>query len=180
MSDRSYIPPGGECLSVRRTPEGELDVRDGKGQGTKVSIDCQSQRIDHQTQRIIRKKPDGSRQLFWIFESRGKRVLSWPGGSLELEALSMLEGSKSGGGKLKPLKLTMPGKVVAVKVKEGEIVEAEQGLVIVEAMKMENILLAPAKARIGKVHVKAGDRLESGAILITFEPLDGLEDGGVL
>jgi biotin carboxyl carrier protein len=41
--------------------------------------------------------------------------------------------------------------------------------VIVEAMKMENLLLADKKAVVGKVHVKEGDRLESGALLITFQ-----------
>ena len=91
---------------------------------------------------------------------------------MELDAQDLTESSGAAAGKLKPLKLTMPGKVVSVKVKEGEVVQAEQGLVIVEAMKMENLLLAPSKAKIGKIHVSPGDRLDSGATLITFEAVD--------
>jgi biotin carboxyl carrier protein len=96
-------------------------------------------------------------------------VLSWPGGSIELDASDLTEGAGAGSGSLKPLKLTMPGKVLSVKVKAGDLVDPGQGLVIVEAMKMENLLLAPAKAKVGKVLVKEGDRLDSGAILIVFE-----------
>lgn len=168
MSDKSYVPASGEQIQVKRAPGGKLEV-EGKGGKSSVQPSCQPERIDHQTQRVLWTRGESSRRLFWVFESRGKRVLSWPGGSIELDALDLTEGTGAGGGKLKPLKLTMPGKVVAVKVKEGDTVENGQGLVIVEAMKMENLLMAPGRAKIGKVHVKQGDRLESGALLITFE-----------
>ncbi len=164
MSDRNYVPASGENFLVRKQAGGELQVKD-----TKVHIDASPARIDHQTQRVLWAKSELERRLIWVFESRGKRVLSWPGGSITLDSVDLTEGTGASGGKLKPLKLTMPGKVVAVKVKEGDIVEPEQGLVIVEAMKMENLLLAPARAKIAKVHVGQGDRLESGALLITFE-----------
>jgi biotin carboxyl carrier protein len=134
-----------------------------------VRIEAVPERIDHQTLRLLWAKSGRERRLFWVFSARGKRVLSWPGGSLELDSADLSEGGGAGNAKLRPLKVTMPGKVVAVKVREGDLVEAEQGLVIVEAMKMENLLLAAARARVAKVHVSAGDRLESGAVLITFE-----------
>lgn len=164
MADRNYVPASGETFQVRKKASGELSV-----QNTSVRIDAQAERIDHQTQRVLWAKSELERRLCWVFEARGKRILSWPGGSITLDSLDLTEGTGASGGKLKPLKLTMPGKVVSVKVKEGDIVDAEQGLVIVEAMKMENLLLAPARAKIAKVHVNQGDRLESGATLITFE-----------
>jgi biotin carboxyl carrier protein len=110
-----------------------------------------------------------SRHLFWTYAVRNKRVLSWPGGSMEIDAADLTEGGATAGGAVRPLKLTMPGKVLSIKVKEGDEVEAGQGLLVVEAMKMENLLLAAAKAKIAKIHVQTGDRLESGATLITFE-----------
>jgi biotin carboxyl carrier protein len=167
MSDKSFVPASGEAINVKRTAEGGLQV-EGRGGKSSMRLETEAQRIDHQTQRLLANLKSG-RKLFWIFESRGKRVLSWPGGSIELDALDLTEGTGAGGGKLKPLKLTMPGKVVSVKVKEGDIVQSGQGLLIVEAMKMENLLMAPARARVGKLHVKEGDRLDSGATLITFE-----------
>lgn len=164
MSDKNFVPASGENFLLRKSPLG-WKMPSGK----EISIDADRFKIDHQTQRLLWTKSETERRLFWIYESGAKRVVSWPGGSITLDSVDLTEGAASGGGKLKPLKLTMPGKVVDVKVKEGQIVEAEQGLVIVEAMKMENLLLAPARAKIGKVHVNVGDRMESGAILITFE-----------
>jgi len=64
------------------------------------------------------------------------------------------------------LKAPMPGLVVRVQVAEGEPVEAGKGLVVVEAMKMENELKAAGSGTVKKVHVKAGDRVEKGAPLI--------------
>ncbi len=170
MSDRNYLPASGETISVKRQADGSLLV-EGRGGKSQVKAESSPERIDHQTQRVLCTLGN-RRMLFWAYESRGKRVLSWPGGSIELEAQDLAEGTGASSGKLKPLKLTMPGKVVAVKVKEGDLVENGQGLVIVEAMKMENLLMANAKARISKVHVKEGDRLDSGAVLITFEGVE--------
>lgn len=171
MSDKSYVPASGEPIQVKRAPNGELLV-EGRGGKSSVRIAAEPERIDHQTLRVLWAKSESARCLLWIYESKGKRVLSWPGGSIELDSLDLTEGAGAGGGKLKPLKLTMPGKVVAVKVKEGEIVENGQGLLIVEAMKMENLLMAPGRAKIAKILVKQGDRLESGAVLIHFEAVE--------
>lgn len=63
----------------------------------------------------------------------------------------------------------MPGKVIAVLVGEGDRVEKGQGLVIVEAMKMENEVRSPISGEIKEVRVKAGDALEVGNILVVVE-----------
>ena len=63
----------------------------------------------------------------------------------------------------------MPGKVIAVLVSEGDRVERGQGLVIVEAMKMENEVRCPVNGEVKEVKVKAGDALEAGAILVVVE-----------
>ena len=66
------------------------------------------------------------------------------------------------------VKAPMPGLVVRVEVSEGQAVEAGEGLVVVEAMKMENELRASHKAIVEQIHVKAGDRVEKGAHLVTL------------
>jgi pyruvate carboxylase subunit B len=66
------------------------------------------------------------------------------------------------------VKAPMPGLVVRVEVTEGQAVELGEGLVVVEAMKMENELRAPHKGVVEAVHVKAGDRVEKGTALVTL------------
>jgi biotin carboxyl carrier protein len=63
----------------------------------------------------------------------------------------------------------MPGKVIAVLVSEGDKVERGQGLVIVEAMKMENEVRCPIDGEVKEVRVKTGDALEAGAVLVVVE-----------
>jgi biotin carboxyl carrier protein len=63
----------------------------------------------------------------------------------------------------------MPGKVIAVLVSEGDSVERGQGLVIVEAMKMENEVRSPIAGEIKEIKVKAGEAVEGGAVLVVVE-----------
>ena len=55
-----------------------------------------------------------------------------------------------------------------VEVTQGEVVEVGKGLVVVEAMKMENELRATHQGVVEQIHVKAGDRVEKGAALVTL------------
>jgi biotin carboxyl carrier protein len=63
----------------------------------------------------------------------------------------------------------MPGKIVKVLVKPGDRVDARQGLVIVEAMKMENELRSQKAGTVSEVRVKEGASVEAGAILVIVE-----------
>ena len=66
------------------------------------------------------------------------------------------------------VKAPMPGLVVRVEVTQGQVVEVGEGLVVVEAMKMENELRASHRGVVEHVHVSAGDRVEKGAPLVTL------------
>ena len=59
----------------------------------------------------------------------------------------------------------MPGKVTRVLVKAGDQVEEGQGLVVVEAMKMENELKRPKAGKVTELHAVEGEAVESGAKL---------------
>ncbi len=63
----------------------------------------------------------------------------------------------------------MAGKVIAVLVNEGDQIEKGQGLVIVEAMKMENEVRSPIQAKVKEVKVKAGQAVDSGELLLVVE-----------
>jgi len=67
------------------------------------------------------------------------------------------------------LKAPMPGLVLRVEVTPGQKVAAGAGLVVLEAMKMENELKASAAALVRSVRVQAGEAVEKGQILIEFE-----------
>jgi len=60
----------------------------------------------------------------------------------------------------------MPGKIVKLLVKPGDKVQPRQGLVVVEAMKMENELRARAAGTVSEVRVTEGASVEAGAILV--------------
>jgi biotin carboxyl carrier protein len=68
-----------------------------------------------------------------------------------------------------PVVAPMPGRVVRVLVAVGDEVAARQGVVVVEAMKMENELRSPKAGRIKEVAVAAGMSVESGRVLVIVE-----------
>jgi biotin carboxyl carrier protein len=63
----------------------------------------------------------------------------------------------------------MPGKVIEVRVEEGDTVASHQPLVVLEAMKMEQVVTAPYDAGVRSIDVRVGDQVTSGAILVTLE-----------
>lgn len=67
------------------------------------------------------------------------------------------------------LKAPMPGKVVRVLAAPGQQVQAGEGLLVMEAMKMENELKAPRAGRVREVHVAERQAVETGAPLLVLE-----------
>ena len=63
----------------------------------------------------------------------------------------------------------MPGKIVRVLVAPGDVVRDRQGVVVVEAMKMENELRAPKAGTVTEIRAAAGDSVEAGAVLLVVE-----------
>ncbi len=77
-------------------------------------------------------------------------------------------GGPSGGGDGR-VTAPMPGKVIEVRVEEGDTVASHQPLVVLEAMKMEQVVTAPYDAGVRSIDVRVGDQVTSGAILVTLE-----------
>ena len=67
------------------------------------------------------------------------------------------------------IKAQMPGKVIEVLAAPGDEVAAEQGLLVVEAMKMQNEIRAPRAGRIVSINVAPGDSVETGRALAVLE-----------
>jgi biotin carboxyl carrier protein len=68
-----------------------------------------------------------------------------------------------------PVRAPMPGLIVRVNVKVGDTVQAGQGIVVMEAMKMENELRATAAGTVKSVDVIPGTAVEKGALLVALE-----------
>ena len=60
----------------------------------------------------------------------------------------------------------MPGLVLAIKVKEGDAVQAGQALLVMEAMKMENAITAPYNGTVSRLYVREGDSISEGDLLV--------------
>ena len=84
---------------------------------------------------------------------------------LLLEKLGM---NNSTAGKVNSVKAPMPGLIIDLKVKSGDTVKAGDQLLILEAMKMENILKSPGEGVVKSVKVKKGDTVEKNQVLIEF------------
>jgi acetyl/propionyl-CoA carboxylase alpha subunit len=83
---------------------------------------------------------------------------------------SMTRGGKGGPGEgRQTVNAPMPGKVVRVMVKEGDRVEAGAGLVVVEAMKMQNELKAPKAGTVVQVKATVGATVAMGEMLVVIE-----------
>jgi biotin carboxyl carrier protein len=70
----------------------------------------------------------------------------------------------------------MPGKVLKVLVRDGDLVEAGQPLVVLEAMKMETTLAAESAALVKHVLVEEGQTVDHGAVLIELSPPPAASD----
>ena len=67
------------------------------------------------------------------------------------------------------IRAPMPGRVVRVLAQAGDTIAAHQGVIVIEAMKMQNELKAPKAGRVVRVHVEAGVTVQAGDVLAVIE-----------
>lgn len=63
----------------------------------------------------------------------------------------------------------LPGKIMSLKVAVGDAVQKDQELFVMEALKMENTIVAPEAGRVKAIHVQDGDDVETGAGVMEIE-----------
>ncbi|MGH7884843.1 MAG: acetyl-CoA carboxylase biotin carboxyl carrier protein subunit [Thermodesulfobacteriota bacterium] len=139
-----------------------LNIVEFDGETTQVEFT----KIDKNIYSII---IDGNSLTIGIFK-KGKKIQAFYKGNLfELEAISDRDSSKSAiiGSGLEVIS-PMPSRIVKILKNAGDRVEAEDPVVVVEAMKMESELKAPSSGKIKEIRVKEGDAVEEGAILVTL------------
>ncbi len=71
--------------------------------------------------------------------------------------------------KVSEIKAPMPGTILGLSVSEGDAVEKGTPLLILEAMKMENVIKSPGEGVINKILISQGDNVEKNELLISFK-----------
>ena len=117
---------------------------------------------------------DGAQYLFGHHADGAKHVVSFDDQAVHVELYDPLalrskrgDDDSAAGGSVLAL---MPGRVVRLFKAEGDEVRKGEPLLILEAMKMENEISAPAGGLISKVFVSEGQTVEGGAELLLIEP----------
>jgi len=88
----------------------------------------------------------------------------------DLDLLIMEMGFSLGSTKhVKSIKAPMPGLILDINVKLGQEVKEDDPLLVLEAMKMENIIMSPRNGKVKSISVAKGDAIEKGELLIEFE-----------
>jgi biotin carboxyl carrier protein len=159
-----------------RDAEVEFEARDGK-----VFLEVEGRSMEADFVRL----PDGEVYSLLV-DGRSHEVsvshradgldVSVDGVSMPVEVRSPLEKllAQTAGDRAKgrgeTITAPMPGAVVAIHVKPGDVVHAGQAVVVLEAMKMQNELAAQSGGVVSEVHVSVGAAVASGAVLVQLQP----------
>ncbi len=123
-------------------------------------------RIGSEVFRVVEEKRDGRGRYFLWVDGYRFDVEALDERRRALRDLSVANAGPSGPA---PIVAPMPGLIVRVDVAVGDMVEAGQGVVVMEAMKMENELRATAAGKVRSVEVSPGAAVEKGALLVALE-----------
>ncbi|WP_286884035.1 biotin/lipoyl-containing protein, partial [Aneurinibacillus sp. UBA3580] len=108
--------------------------------------------------------PDGTRTIY--FELNGQpREINIRDASAKVTIAQRPKADPSEPGQIGA---SMPGKVLKVMVEQGDKVKKGEHVIVTEAMKMETTMQAPFNGIVKEIHVKAGDTIESGDLLIVI------------
>ncbi len=113
----------------------------------------------------------GGRQYRCILDGDGVVVEGrrFPFELADPRSLQGRRGAGAGADGPRPVKAPMPGRVVRVLAAAGEEVAEGQGIVVIEAMKMQNELKSPMAGRVARVNVAVDDTVASGDVLAVIE-----------
>ena len=158
--ERKSISVDGEGVRYEEAQPAHAELSDIEGSPVRmVKIGTHVYRV------VARKRQGRGRYTLWVdgyrFETEGLDERT--------RAIRDLSAANPGPSGPAPILAPMPGLIVRVSVKPGDRVEAGQGLVVMEAMKMENELRATAPGTVKSVEVSAGTAVEKGALLVALE-----------
>lgn len=159
------------------------------GRTFEVEVDADGVRVDGQPVAADLESNDGSRLFHLMLDGRSHTLVArrrdgrgeW---EIELDghrhqvtalderrrAIRKIAGAASTAQGPVAMRAPMPGLVIAVEVGPDEVVRQGQGLVVIEAMKMENELKSPAAGRVAEIKIRPGQTVDKGDTLLVIDP----------
>ncbi len=169
-----------------RTLEIGLDEADGQlwaiwDDGERLPIDLHA----HPNSDLYTLEIGSRRETIWMGRRDGQLQIHWNGRTFDAQAESArvhelrrwLHEQGATTGTSVPVEAVMPGIVTKVLVEEGQAVEADDGLVVVDAMKMENEIRAPAPGVIDDLALEVGQEVKRGQQLCLIQPPESADGG---
>jgi len=127
--------------------------------------------------KVQRAQVNGGAAVFGYHRDKERTVVILDGAHYEVvvreeEHVRLTQLAKRPGSAAKlDVKAPMPGMVVSVLVKPGDVVKKNQSLLFLHAMKLENDIRSPRDGVVLEVPIKAGDALEKGALMVRLGPV---------
>lgn len=152
----------------------EIDLKEGSTTVNNTRVDFDVTQISsyryhviyrNKSYRIETPKPGDTKEFSFKVNGRPYSVQLKDKFDLLLEKMGLNSADMA---KLNTVKAPMPGLVVEIKVKPGDHVAIGDALVILEAMKMENIIRSAGDGVVKSINVKKGDGVEKNQVLIEF------------
>ena len=140
--------------------------------GYRVAVGGREQRVEAQwiDEATLRLVVDGDAHLVHLIHNGRERFVAVGGEVYQFVPESGVAASHQVGSVASPeVSAPMPGKITQVLVRPGDSVNAGDGLVILEAMKMETRLLAEAAGSVSEVRVAPGDMVDGGQVLVVLD-----------
>ena len=161
-----------EATTGARVARVEVRVKDGQYtvlvDGTPHAVD-----VRDSSRHFLSLLLDGRSYDVGVLRREGTYTVSLPGALTEVALSEAARGSAAPHAKASsgPARVSapMPGKVVRILCAAGDEIRAGQGLVVMEAMKMENEIRAPRHGRVKDVPVREGQAVETGALLVVVD-----------
>jgi len=158
-----------DCRGERRT----VEVEPGKIRVGDRELAASLRAVEGTPVRLVTIGNEVHRVIVRARRAKGDYTLWIDGHTYEVEALDertrtirdLTAAAKGPSGPV-PLIAPMPGLIVRVEAKPGDVVSPGQPLIVMEAMKMENELRAPSAGTVKAVRAAAGDTVEKGAVLV--------------
>jgi propionyl-CoA carboxylase alpha chain len=166
-AQRVTLAHGDHTLTVRYKAE-----RDGRfALGGSEDSDGGSARVHRWAPTSIDAEVNGWRATARVTRDGDRLYVQAPGGTVAFDVVPRFVAPGAAAATAGGLAAPMPGIVLDVRCAPGDVVDARQTLVVLEAMKMEHHVRAPAGGVVAEVRVAKGQHVENGAVLLVLEPV---------
>ncbi|MFT3808397.1 MAG: acetyl/propionyl/methylcrotonyl-CoA carboxylase subunit alpha [Micropepsaceae bacterium] len=164
VNDRFRI--GGDGFDLVRFAGGDVRVRNGSATVGDTAVAIDACLADGR----LKGSADGAGFDVWFEQSGGAVTLIRNGETRALVMHDPFDVEEAGDARGGDIIAPMPGKVIQMLAEPGKAVRKGAPLAVLEAMKMEHTLTAPADAKVAEVLARAGDQVTEGTLLVRFAP----------